>query len=214
MAYLKAYLNPTMSFGWKGGGMFSTDKDQLRSGRERRNAGWSQPKRKISAPYQMLSDAAWRDIEEMHEVCMGMLHCFLFHVSRFDKATNDEFGIGDGTQTQFQLARFAQRGGLKFYRDVHALFRPDGTGGATAVVPVITVGGVPTTDFTVDYGTGVVTFNSAPAPGAVLRWSGPYSHWVRFDQDWLPFSFDEPNGTFGDLDLYQADPPQPGEVTA
>jgi len=81
---------------------------------------------------------------------------------------------GDGSSTQFQLARSI--GGLGW--DV--IQNLNGS-------PSIYVNGslkTPVTDYSVS-STGVVTFTSAPASGATLTWSGDFYFLCRFTEDTL-----------------------------
>lgn len=203
---LQAYLEPTISYGWSGGPEFKTRIVPLRkSRRNRRNGDWSQPKHRFTAPYQHLSNDAYRAIKKMHLVCRGQLHTFLFRDELDFEATNEPFGVGDGTTKSFQLSKRSTVDGIDYDRTVHALYQPDPDtlGAAVEVVPIITIDGTPTTAFTLDPDTGEVVFDSAPAEGAVLRWSGKFSLWVRFAQDWLPFSFEFDEGTYGSIDLVE-----------
>ena len=49
--------------------------------------------------------------------------------------------------------------------------------------------------------------------GEILRWSGSFSVWVRFDNDRLPFSIDSRSGgdfvVNGSVDLLEMPPPEP-----
>ena len=60
--------------------------------------------------------------------------------------------------------------------------------------------------------TGVLTFTAAPANGAVLRWSGTFDVWVRFTDDYLPFSIDDRDASLeyrvnGSVGLIEVPPP-------
>ncbi len=202
---LKAYLEPTISYGWSGGPEFQTRITPLKSGRNRRNANWDQPRHRFTAPYQHLSNDAFRAIKKMHMVCRAQAHLFLFRDELDFEATNEQFGVGDGANKTFQLSKLSTIDGVSYSRNVYALYQPDPSilGASVEVDPVVTVNGTPTTAFTVDREQGLITFTAAPAASAVLRWTGAFSLWVRFGQDWLPFSFDQPDGTYGSIDLVE-----------
>jgi hypothetical protein len=86
--------------------------------------------------------------------------------------TAQEFGVGNGSTTAFQLVR-------AFGGFVEPVFLVNGT-------PTVTVNGTPTTSGTLSpY--GVVTFNSAPASGAALAWSGSFYWPCRFDDEVTQF---------------------------
>jgi hypothetical protein len=87
--------------------------------------------------------------------------------------TNQNFGAGNGTTTgPFQLVR-------TFGGFTEPVFLLNGT-------PTISVAGTPTAAYTLD-NYGNVTFNSAPANGAALTWSGSYYWPCRFDDEVTQF---------------------------
>lgn len=90
-------------------------------------------------------------------------------------ATDQVFGVGDGTTTAFQLCRRLTAGGFP-----EAIQSP---------LPPITVkdNGSPTTAFTLGNG-GIVNFVTAPTVGHPLSWSGAYRWLVRFDDDFADLS--------------------------
>lgn len=203
---LQAYLEPTISYGWSGGPEFKTRIVALKkNGRNRRNADWDQARHRFTLPFEHLDNGKYRAIKRMHMVCRGQLHTFLFRDELDYEASNEQFGVGDGSTKTFQLSKVSEEDGVEYSRQVFALYKPDpdNPGEALEAAPTITVDGTPTTAFTVDADTGQVTFDSAPAEGAVLRWSGEFSLWVRFAQDWLPFSFEFDEGTYGSIDLVE-----------
>lgn len=211
MSYIHAYLRPCAGFGWTGGDEFQTRIVEMANGRERRNADWSQPRHRYTAPFNNISKEAYREIKSMHLVCRGQLHNFLFRDELDFEADGELFGVGDGVRREFPLSKLSIQDGVSYQRLVHALYSPLEDGSAQEEDPSITINGGSTTAFVVDYERGLVVFNVAPSNGAVLRWSGVFSIWVRFAQDFLPFSLDNPNATNGSVDLLEV--PEPDEVS-
>lgn len=108
-------------------------------------------------------------------ICRGMTFAFLFRDWTDYQATDQQFGVGDGTTTVFQLSKQSSLpGGTPYARTVRA---PDAG-------VVVKVGGV-VTAATVSAATGAVTFATAPANNAVLTWTGTYHLVMRFDNDEL-----------------------------
>lgn len=204
MSYLDAYLQPCPGYGWEGGPTFKTQIVELKSGRERRNAEWARVRHKFTAPFNNISKAAYQNIKQMHLVCRGMLHAFRFRDELDFQATNEQFGTGNGTRRDFQLSKITTLDGVSYTREVFAL----------AAVPVITVNGTPTTAFAVNTRTGKVTFDTAPANNAVLRWTGEFDIWVRFSTDDLPFSIDNVDAVNGSVSLLEVAPPDEDESSA
>lgn len=201
MAYINAHLAPCPGYGWEGGPEFRTQIVELQNGRERRNAEWSQAKHRYSAPFMNISKEAYRQIKEMHLVCRGQLHCFKFRDTLDNSASQEFFAVGDGVTTSFQLSKTSSIGGVGYTRGVYAIdnLRPF----------LITVNGDEVEGYTVDTDRGLVLFEDPPAPGDVLRWSGGFDVWVRFSEDYLPFTLDNPNAVNGSVNLIEVAPPPP-----
>lgn len=193
--YLDAYLEPCPGYGWQGGDAFKTLIVEMASGRERRNAEVAQARHQYQAPYNNISKEAYRNIKTMHLVCRGMLRAFKFRDELDYESDNEVFGVGTGARTEFQLLKQSTIDGVSYQRYVYAI-----------EAATVTVNGTPT-DVTVDYDRGLVVFGVAPAGGAILRWTGAFAIWVRFNQDYLPFSIDNLNAVNGSVDLIEVQPP-------
>lgn len=199
MSYLNAYLQPCPGYGWQGGPSFNTRIVEMKNGRERRNADNAQARHSFQSPFNNISKEAYRQIKQMHLVCRGRLHCFKFRDELDFQAENEIFGQGDGTAVDFQLRKISTIDGISYIRNTYVI-----TGGVAAV----TVNGVPTA-VTVDEDRGIVTFAAPPANAAILRGTWEFDIWVRFDQDYLPFSIDNVNAVNGSVDLIEEPPPEP-----
>lgn len=96
----------------------------------------------------------------------GPFDSWLFSDPDDNTATNAPIGVGDGVTRVFQALRAF--GG--FSEGVDAF---NGT-------PVVRANGTATTAFTVSAGSGRITFNTAPAAGVVLTWTGGFYRRCRF----------------------------------
>lgn len=200
MAHLDAYLGPCPGFGWQGGPEFSTQIVDLASGRERRNALWAQARHKFEAPFRNIKRDAYRRIKQMHLTCHGRLHAFRFRDELDHAAHDDVFAVGDGVATVFQLAKVSTIDGISYTRNCFAIKSASVLAGDDPADPVI------------DMLRGTVTFAEPPAVGVELAWSGEFDVWVRFDQDYLPFSLDNANARGdkfinGSVTLIEVPPP-------
>ncbi len=197
MSYLDAYLEPCPGYGWQGGPEFKTQIVEMWNGRERRNAENANARHKFQSPFSNISREAYRQIKQMHLVCRGRLHAFKFRDELDYQAENEVFAAGDGAETVFQLRKISTIDGISYIRNVYAIEEAaiSGNGTPTAV--------------TLDADRGEVTFAAPPAGAAVLRWTGLFAVWVRFDQDYLPFSIDNLNAVNGSVDLIEVPPPEP-----
>lgn len=101
----------------------------------------------------------------------GPFDSFLFVDAVDTEVTLAPFGVGDGSTVAFAALR--PFGGFSEAVD------------AFVGTPTVYVDGAPTTAFTTTAGSGVITFDAAPASGAVLTWSGSHYRRVRFDGDRL-----------------------------
>lgn len=205
MSYINETIDACEGYGWAGGPEFNTRVKVLLNGRERRNANWSQPRHRYTLPFQNISEDQYRSIRQMFEVCMGMLHAFQYIDPLDNYADNQEFGIGTGSLETYQLSKLSSIDGVFFQRAVYAL----------AVAPVITSNNVPIVPTSIDLDRGLVQINAAL--GAVLRWTGPFRVWVRFNNDWLPFSIDNRRGgndyaRNGQVELIELPPPEEVET--
>src|SRR5690606_6994239 len=111
----------------------------------------------------------------------GRNHTFLHKDWGDYRAEDEQFGIGDGTTTTFQLKKVSTLAGTSATYE-RIITKPKS--GVTIYVDGIETGAsVSTTD-------GTVQFASAPDNGAILTWTGEFYVHVRFDTDYLPFSLD------------------------
>lgn len=180
-----------ISYGSSGGPGFKTEIVQTDSGREQRVAHWADPLYQYNAKNGVKS---WQDLADLKAHFLarhGARDSFPFKDwtdfnttldgrSRDDAgvstvtATDQALGVGDGIKTTFQLVKTYTRPVGAYSR---VITRP------VVSTIVVAVNGSPTTAFTVDAATGVVTFSSAPANGAVLTWGGEFDVPVRYGEE-------------------------------
>lgn len=199
MAFYPIRIQQCEGFGFVGGPEFQTDIKNAQNGREYRNGDWSVCRHKYTAPFAYISNEAYLAIKEVFLVVRGRLHTFLYRDPADHVADNATFGIGDGTQTIFQLSKLSQVGAATYSRVI--------------TKPVIEglkifVNGVQNVDVNVDPLTGLVTFIETPEFASELTWSGNFDVQVRFDIDYMPFSLDNANQNLGllsngSVDLYE-----------
>ena len=161
----------------RGGPERATDIVTLSSGREERNQRWAQSRRRYNAGYGIKSHADMQAVLAFFEERRGRFHSFLWR-DGLDHSSNGQqpLGTGDGTITEFQLTK---RYGAALDPYDRPITKP-----VAATVEVF-VDGTPTLAFEVDELTGIVTFDTAPADGAVLTASFEFDVPVRFDIDRL-----------------------------
>lgn len=152
---------------------WSTKVQRSVSGKETRLGYWSYPVWEWSLNYDILrSDDLNAELQELigfFNSRQGSFDSWLFNDPDDNAADSQAFAIGDGSTKAFQLSR--TYGG--YNEPVKAI----------NAISQITVNGSPTSAYAANISTGVITFVSAPASGALLRWSGTYYWRCRFSED-------------------------------
>lgn len=201
MSYVDQFLNQCVSYGFEGGPTFNTQIVDIQSGREKRNAMWSQQKHKYSASFLNISKDEYKSIKQMHLVCMGRLRSFKFIDPMDNEAVNQVIGSGNGVQREFQFSTTSVIADVPYTRGIYGLILNEDFS-----VSINNVIQNPNT-YIVDDLRGTILFNSAPANNSIVRWSGNFFVWVRFEQDDLPFSIDNINAMNGQINLIEVPPP-------
>jgi TIGR02217 family protein len=158
----------------------------LASGLEARNTPWAHGRRRYDI------GGAVRTLDDLHaliaffEARRGRLHGFRFR-DPFDwkscapshaiTPTDQPIGVGDGETLQFQL--------VKAYGDYARTVAKPIAGSVR-----VSIDGAETTAFTLDATSGRITFDAAPAEGAVIAAGFLFETPVRFDSDRLDLSLD------------------------
>lgn len=165
---------------------YSTVVVQAGAGFETRNSEWSRALDIYDISCTLKDKPA---IDEMlrflRAVCKGSAYSFDFRNPADLSAGIDlssgaesshEFAEGDGSETDFQIYKVYTYGAFEERRPIQ---RP-----ITAIkVYLDGVAQVVTTDYTVNYSTGVITFVSPPALGVDIGWSGEFYTPVRWLED-------------------------------
>jgi uncharacterized protein (TIGR02217 family) len=160
--------------------IFSTDVQTSVSGRETRNANWLYPKYKWQLTYNFLRAGAQQELQTIigfYNARQGQFDPFLFSdtFTPDNAVTGQEIATGDGATTVFQLVRTL--GGF-----IEPVTAPN-------TVSNIYLNSAVTTAYTVDPTTGLITFTTAPAAGAVITADFSYYWRVRFLADSYDFDY-------------------------
>jgi uncharacterized protein (TIGR02217 family) len=111
---------------------------------------------------------------DFFEARRGRLHAFRFKDHADFKATDQVIGTGDGAMVNFQLVKTYGAPSRPYVRTISA---------PVVGTVLVAINDVPATALTLNAMTGLITFNSAPAPGAAITASFEFDVPVRFDVD-------------------------------
>jgi len=175
-----------VALGTSGGPVRRTDIVALSNGRENRNRRWRDARRHYDAGSGVRSIDDLYAVLAFFEARAGQFYGFRFRDPVDHRscppggtisASDQRIGTGNGETAAFQLVkRYADAGG----ETVRTIEKP------VAGTVVLSVGGaaVPAADYTVDAGTGVVTFKAGKIPASgTIRAGFEFDVPVRFDTD-------------------------------
>lgn len=184
MSFHNTQLPPNISYGATGGPAWGTTVQTTASGHEYRISRASRPRRRYTFDKLLMEPATWGALVEFWMARRGHLHGFRFKdwadwTSRADGVSNPTnldqvLGTGDGTETQFQLVKTYDDGGLNPFTESITL--------PVAGTIVVAVAGTPTTAYTITNPGGLITFSSAPSLGDIVTAGFEFDRPVRFNQ--------------------------------
>lgn len=169
-----------------GGPQRQTQIVTLSSGHEQRNTRWADSRRHYNAGYGTRSLDDIHAVLEFFEQRSGKLYGFRWkdHAdyksclpSKTPDSQDQKIGQGDGTEITFQLAKTYGSGTTSYQRTISLPVDE------TLAIAIDNVEQAETTDYSIDYATGIVTFVSAPATGAAITAGFEFDVPVRFDTD-------------------------------
>jgi hypothetical protein len=209
---------PGMEYPVKRSPLASTLRQKAVSGRETFQPRWSGPLYKYEVSFALLRQAAsfaeWQLLAGFwNDVMFAPGGVFQFDDPNDNLASAQPIGEGDGTTTIFQLVRtlggFTEpvlnptprasipdlmldygnctTGPTASLDDGNCTSAPSSTEDFGYCATMQVFAGALLTPYVVGTG-GTVAITPAPADGAVLSWTGPYTWLCRFDEDSLAFS--------------------------
>lgn len=185
MAFLENPVFPGCpSFGYVSRPDYLTSVVRVRSGREQRNRFWSRPLYRVDVTVGPREENEIQELLEFWHAVGGMECGFRFkdwadykscRVGQTSAATDQPLVLVDGSPVQYQLTKRYTAGVRTQDRDI---YKP------VSGTILIADNGTPkteTSDYTVDYATGLVTLLFSPA--GALTWGGEFDTPMRFDSD-------------------------------
>jgi uncharacterized protein (TIGR02217 family) len=186
VAFAEARFPTDISFGSTFGPGFKTSVVTLLNGAEQRNMAWQQARHQGDIRYGIHTLAQLQQVIAFYQARQGQAQAFRFKWHLDWKVESQVIGIGDGTTLTFRFARWYLSGATD---DTYTarIFKLVGVGfpvGNTYDSVQVFLGGtLQASGYTVDYTTGILTLQSAPASGVEVAASFEYDWPVRFAAD-------------------------------
>ncbi len=182
MSFVEAQFPADISYGSSGGPEYSTDIVMTYGGHEQRNINWSQARARFNVAHGVKTKAQLDTLITFFRARKGRAIGFRFKDWTDYKASAQVLGTGNGTLTQFQLVKKYQSGATEELRTI--------TKPVNGTVKIYFNSALQNTGYTVNYTTGLVIFNTAPASGVVVTADYEFDVPVRFDTDRLSATLD------------------------
>ncbi|WP_415184443.1 TIGR02217 family protein [Phaeovulum sp.] len=191
MAFHEIRFPANLSFGSVGGPERRTEIVTLTNGFEERNSPWAHSRRHYDAGVGLRSLDDVEALIAFFEARAGQLHGFRWKdwadykscpSSRGVSYEDQVIGMGDGATCSFQLVKTYVSGSESYSRTIT---KPVA---GTVKVGILGDHQSEAVHFTVDHGTGVVTFEMAPGEGARVTAGFEFDVPVRFDTDRIQVS--------------------------
>ncbi|TQS72648.1 TIGR02217 family protein [Rhodobacteraceae bacterium] len=191
MAFHEIRFPSNLSFGSVGGPERRTEIVTLANGFEERNSPWAHSRRHYDAGVGLRSLDDVERLLAFFEARGGELHAFRWKdwadyrsapASEAITYEDQSIGTGDGLRRDFQLAKTYRSGENSYQRPI---LKPVA---GTVRVGVQGSYQAESVDWAVDLATGVVTFDTPPAPGAPITAGFEFDVPVRFATDRIEVS--------------------------
>ena len=175
-----------ISYGAVGGPRFSTTVQTLASGHEQRNINWSAARREYQVDISPSRGSEWEALLDFFHARRGRAYGFRLKDFSDFELTTGEVGIGDGAKTDFQICKiYEAAGNWPHCRDLRKIV-PETTAVALDGVPALS-------GWSVDNGSGMITFDAPPALDVVITVSCEFDVPVRFDTDLMAATIPGPH---------------------
>lgn len=182
MAFHEIRFPDDISYGSGGGPEFSTDIIITQGGFEKRNSNWANARARYNVAHGVKTEAQLAELIAFFRARKGRAHGFRFKDWTDYQITGQVIGIGNGTQTTFQLIKDYTSSNT----ETRTILKP-----VSGTVNIYIDAVLQTSGVTVDVTTGIVTFSSAPSADVIISADAEFDVPVRFDTDRLSASLDQ-----------------------
>jgi len=182
-SFIEERFPEDISMGSTGGPQFLTNIITVGSGFEQRNVNWKDARAVYTVNHGVKTQQQIIKLISFFRMVRGKAIAFRYKDWLDYTAVGENIGTGDGVTTSFQLTKTYNFGvnGIDYIRKIS---KPvNGT-------VIIYVNGIQDNTVTIDYTTGLVTFNTPPASGAIITADFEFDVPCRFDTDQMSISID------------------------
>jgi len=180
-SFTERQFPPKLSYGSSGGPGFKTSVFELDSGFVGGLAEWDRLRARFDVRLENQTEENISALEDHFYSMRGMGIGFRYKDWNDYKITTQNFFVGDGSKTRFQIFKRYKSGTFKFDRTIRKI-----VSGTLNTIKIDSVSKTYQTDFFVELNTGIVTMKTAPAAGTVGQIvSLEYDNACRYDDDFL-----------------------------
>lgn len=182
MSFHEIRFPPDIAYGASGGPAYSTSVVQTASGYEQRNMNWSAARGKWDVSSGLKNVSQLETLIAFFRARKGKAHGFRFKDWTDYAVAGQQIGLGDNETKTFQLVKkYASGTGS----ETRTITKP-----VSGTIVVYANGAKQTTGVSVNTTTGIVTFSTAPAQGAIITADFEFDVPVRFDVDEMDVSIE------------------------
>ncbi len=182
MAFIETRFPIDIAYGSSGGPEYFTDVVETHGGYEQRNANWAQSRGRWNVAHGVKTQAQLDALIAFFRARKGRADGFRFKDWTDYSGTAQALGTGNGVLTQFQLVKKYTSGSVT---ETRSISKP-----VSGTVKVYLNGVEQMSGWSVNTGTGMVTFSAAPGGGVAVTADFEFDVPARFDTDRLSATLD------------------------
>jgi len=182
VSFVETRFPEDISYGSNGGPYFSTTVYSTSSGFEQRNMNWEDARCQYDVSYGIKDKTDMGVVLNFFYAMRGKAIGFRYKDWSDYKLTQELIGLGDGTTVAFQIIKTYAASTQEYVRTIRKVVTP--VVGPPAILFEVYVNDVlQSSGYTVNYNTGIITFDVAPTAAATIKVTCEFDVPVRFDTD-------------------------------
>jgi uncharacterized protein (TIGR02217 family) len=181
--FAEVQFPPEISYGSKGGPIFSTDIVTTFSGHEQRNINWQEARARYDIASGIKTEEQWHQLIAFFRARRGRAIGFRYKDWSDYRAVNQIIGQGNSETDKFQLIKSYPSGEYLYNRVIN---KPVNNSFCKIYIDSI----LQEQGLLVDFTTGIVIFERFPRQGEQITADFEFDVPVRFDTDQLDLSID------------------------